>query len=1104
MEKSNIHIIISELDKFTRRYYLNEFAKGLILFVLIGIFYFLLISCAEYFAFFPTTVRTIVFYTSIALAIAAFVKYIAIPFFQMHKIGKVLSHTEAARIVTQFFPEIKDTLLNTLELANDASLADNSLAIAAINQKIAALRPIPFETAIDFKKLLRYWKYFVALTLIIILVSIFYPRAIADGATRIVKHNEFFEKPAPFSFVLDNDTLSVIKGDDFTISMHVEGRIVPERVNISIGGNNFVMTKKTASSFEYVLRGCNNSIPFSFNAEDIASQQFQLQVFPLPQLLNFSIVGKVPPYTALENINATNTGDITAPAGTSISWNVETADTDSLFFVTETGGQTPFEKKDNQYILSQRITQTTPFTLVGKNKFLDTVKIISYTFTVIPDLRPSIQVEQKQDSLQYFTYYFKGEIQDDYGFSSLDFVYFLKDKESDIQRIPLEFSPANSHQQYFYMFDFSQFSKGEEIKYYFEVFDNDAVNGKKSARTATYDFVIPTQEELEKMQEEYSKQIESSFVQSSSITQELVKDFDKLKQKLLNENLSDWERKQVLDEMKQKQEQIKQQVEQLTQSLEQKNDLQNKLSERDEEILRKQKEIEELLNALMDDELRKMMEEFNQMVDNYNKDEFIKKSEEMRMSFEELSKQLDRDLELLKRMDVEESVQKTTDRLQELADEQQKLSEELKNSKNQEDIQKKLDDLSKEFESIEKEYQDAQMKNEELQQKFDLQNFSQEFQDIQNSMEQSKSEQQQGQQSKSSKSMKKAAEQTQQLADNMQSMMQQQMAQQNMEDMANMRQILENLMTFSFQQENLMTQTGKLSHADPKYAEVAFQQNVLRENFKVIKDSLYALSLRVPQISQTINSEVFEIYKNGRSVITNLEQQQRGLARINQQYMMTSANNLALLFSEVLQQMQQQAAQQMEGQQQCQNPKNSGKGQKPSFQQMKKMQQSLKEQMQQMMQQMKEGGMPSGQMQKQLSEMLMKEQMLKQLGNQMMKEGELSPEGVQQLKDIQRLMDQTERDIINQNITQQTMMRQEQILTRLLEADKSERERDMDKERESKTAVEKPSESAKKMFKPTDTEKQQYDDVLQENSVKLKPQYQKIYSDYIINLNEEK
>ena len=351
--------------------------------------------------------------------------------------------------------------------------------------------------------------------------------------------------------------------------------------------------------------------------------------------------------------------------------------------------------------------------------------------------------------------------------------------------------------------------------------------------------------------------------------------------------------------------------------------------------------------------------------------------------------------------------------------------------------------------------------------------------------------------------MKNAAEQTQQLAENMQNMMQQQMAHQNMEDMANMRQILENLLTFSFQQEDLMAQTGKLSYADPKYAEVANKQNVLQENFKIIKDSLYTLSLRVPQISQTINNEMFEILKNGNAVIANLEQRQRSLARVSQQYIMTSANNLALLFSEVLQQMQQQAAQQMEGQQQCQNPRNSGKGQKPSFQQMKQMQQSLKEQMQQMMQQMKEGGMPSGQMQKQLSEMLMKEQMLKQLGNQMMKEGELSPEGVQQLKDIQRLMDQTERDIVNQNITPQTLMRQEQILTRMLEAENAEKERDQDKERESKTATQRPSENAKKMFKQTEMEKQQYDDVLQENAVKLKPQYQKIYSDYIINLNEE-
>ncbi|MCQ2958898.1 MAG: hypothetical protein MJ198_01750 [Bacteroidales bacterium] len=1102
MGKSDIHIIIKELDGFIRKFYLNEFIKGLILFVLIVAFYVFTISCAEYFAFFPTQVRTIVFYLSLFFGLYALIKFIVIPLFHVCKIGKVISYVDAAKIISKFFPEIKDTLLNTLELASDESLNDNKLAIAAINQKVANLRPIPFESAVDFKKLISYLKYLVVLILIIVSVSIFYPRAFADGAKRIVKYDEYFEKPAPFSFIIDNDSLSVVKGSDFAILMHIEGKYVPEYVNISIGGNNFLMTKKTVSSFEYVIHGCNNSLSFNFSAEEYSSKNYNLTVIPLPQLLKFSIAATVPSYTGLENSVFENTGDLTIPVGTKLSWNVDVADTDSLFFKSDDTISVAFQKNGSKFILNQRVTKNTSYEIIGKNTYLDSVQIIHYAYTVIPDLRPSIQVEQKQDSSEYFTYYFKGEIQDDYGFSSLEFVYFLKDKENESTRVPIEFSPAVVHQQFFYMFDFSQFSKGDVVNYYFEVFDNDAVNGKKSARSSMYDFTIPTQDELEKMQEQYSKQIESSFEQSSSIAQELVKDFDKLKQKLLNENLSEWERKQILNEMHEKQEQIKQQVEQLSQSLEQKQDLKNKLSEKDEEILKKQQEINDLLNSLMDDELKKMMDEFNQMMENYNKDEFIKKSEEMKMSFEELSKQLDRDLELLKRMDVEESVNNTGERLQELAEEQEKLSEELKNSKNNEELQQRLDDLQKELESIEKKYQDTQMKNEELQQKFDLKDFKQQFEEIRNSMQQSKSEQQNGQQSKSSKSMKKAAEQTKELSEDMQGMMQEQMAQQNMEDMANLRQILENLLTFSFEQEDLIVETGKLSFADPKYAEIAYRQNLLRENFQLIKDSLYALSIRVPQISQPINKEIFEIYKSGNAVIDHLEQRQRGLAKIGQQYMMTSANNLSVLLSEVLSSMQQQAAQQMEGQQQCQNPKNSGKGQKPSFQQMKQMQQSLKEQMQQMMKQMKEGGIPSQQMQKQLSEMLMKEQMMKQLGNQMMKDGQLSPEGVQQLKDIQHLMDQTERDIVNQNITPQTIMRQEQILTRLLEAENAEQERDKDKERESKTAVEKKSEAARKMFKQTDVEKTQFDDVLQENSVKLKPQYQKIYSDYIINLNE--
>lgn len=1100
MEKSEINSIYKQLDTFIRKFYCNECIKGLIIFFLLVAFYAIIVSTAEYFAFFPIQVRSVMFYISIILAFSVCIYYIILPLFRLLKIGKTLSYIEAAQIITKFFPEIKDTLLNTLELADDVSLAQNSLAIAAINQKIAALKPIPFASAIDYKNLFSYWKYFLGLIVLLILILLLYPRAIVDGATRIVRHNEYFEKPAPFIFISDNDSLSITKGEDFTIKMHIEGAYVPERVECNIAGNMFLMTKTSPTSFEYIIRGCNASLNFFFTAEESTSQEYTLQVYPLPQLIQFSITAQVPSYTGLENFSVTNTGDISFPVGTQLVWNVDATDVDSLFFVPENSKKQPFNITNSQFILRHQAYTTTTYSLLGKNEFLDSVHIIDYMYTVIPDVRPTIHVEQKQDSTQYFMHYFKGEIQDDYGFSSLDFVYYINNDENTIVRVPLDFSPQIVRQEFFFLFDFSQFSQGDIISYYFEVYDNDAVNGRKSARSSQYDYSVPSRYEIEKIQEEYTKNIEASFDQSSTLAQDLMHDFDELKQKLLNENLSDWERKQTLTEMQEKQKQMQQHIDELTRSLQQKNDMKHKLSEQDEQILQKQKEIEELLQSLMDDELQKLMDEFNQMMDDFKKDEFINKSDDMKMSVEELSKQLDRDLELLKRMEVEEKIAQTSDRLEELGEKQQQLAEELSNNRN-EQVNERQRALLNEMESIRKDYEDVQKKNESLQQKYDLQNFQQQFDQIQNDMNQAYDEQEQKQTNKAVKSMKKAAEQAQQLSKDMAQMMQQQMVAQNMEDMANLRQILENLVTFSFNQEALMLTTSKLSYHDPKYAETAEKQNILKENFAMIKDSLYALSLRVPQISQPINDEILQIYRNSRSALRYLEQNQRSLAKINQQYIMTSSNNLALLLSEVLSSMQQQAAQQMDGLQQCQNPKNSGKGQKPSYSQMQQMQQSLKEQMQQIIQQMKSGAMQSQQGKKQLSDMLMKEQMLKQMAGQMMKDGDLSPEGVQQLKEIQRMMDQTERDIVNQNITQQSIRRQEQILTRMLEAEKAQKERDLDKERESKSAQEKPSEKARKMFSPAEYEHHMYEDVLQQNTVKLKPHYMRIYEEYILNLN---
>ncbi len=1101
---TEIHIILEKLDSFIKKFYVNELIKGAILFFAISTFYFLSIFFVESFTFFPTYVRTIIFYISLFSACAGFVWYVIIPLFHVFKIGKTLSYEQASVIVSKHFPEIKDSLLNTLQLSAASKSASESLMIAAINQKISKLKPLPFSAAISTKQITKYAKYFAVAVLLLIVVSVVFPDSLASGAKRIIKHSEHFEKPAPFEFNLTNKDLYVVKGEDITIKLGITGSYIPNQVFISFSGNTFAMLKTSNSQFEYIYNNCNNSFDFYFVAEEYSSKKYLVVVQHKPQLTNFTIDVIVPKYTQEKNFQVQNSGDIIVPAGSEISWNLQMnqAQKAHLFF-HEDSSELAFDQKDGAYFLTQNLYKTQQYTLCASNQDFDSHSIISYTYTVIPDVYPSIEVEAQKDSLQFYINYFKGVISDDYGFSDLNFVWYVTSQKDSLFKVPIEHNSAMQKQQFFYMHDFSALSEGDSIMYYFEVADNDAIQGAKTTKTSIKIFALPTYKQRKETENNLSKDIDNQAEKSKDLTDDILKDIKDIQQKLLNQNVSEWERNNLLEEMKEKQLELKNEVQKMTDLFEQKSQLQNQFDEQSQEILEKQQQIQDLLENLMDSELQQMFDELNQLMEDFKKDDFFELSEEMKMSYEELSKQLDRDLEMLKRADVEQSVYNMANKLEELAQKQQKLSEEAKKGKaDSEELKQKQDEISEQFNDLKEEYNNTQDKNNELENSFDLPDFGEEFDQIDDSMEQSKEELGNNQEGKSSKSMKQSSEQMQKLGEELQQNMEGQVQAQSMEDMNNLRQILDNLITFSVEQEQLMEQSKKLSFADPKYAAVASKQNSLKENHAVIKDSLYALSMRVPQISSEINKELFNIHKDLRHALHYLEQRQKSGAVVKQQYIMTSANNLALLLSEVLDAMQQAMAQQMSGgQQKCQN-QSCGEGGKGSMPKLQQMQKSLKQQMQQMLQQMQSGQMIPSQQAKQLSKMLAEQQMMKQMIGEMIKNGTISPDGLKELKEINRQMENIEQDIVYQRISQNTINRQQQIITRLLEAERAEQERDKDKKRESKQADENYEKSSLKL-QFQDGTYMQNNDVLQKTNMKLNSYYNKIFNNYLLKINEK-
>ena len=80
------------------------------------------------------------------------------PLLKLLRLGAIISHEEASKIIGEHFPEIKDKLLNTLQLQGQLSVegAGNDLLLASIERRTEELRPVPFVNAIDLKSNLVY------------------------------------------------------------------------------------------------------------------------------------------------------------------------------------------------------------------------------------------------------------------------------------------------------------------------------------------------------------------------------------------------------------------------------------------------------------------------------------------------------------------------------------------------------------------------------------------------------------------------------------------------------------------------------------------------------------------------------------------------------------------------------------------------------------------------------------------------------------------------------------------------------------------------------------------------------------------------------------
>jgi hypothetical protein len=1101
-----------ELKQYKQKYYLNELLKGVLITISLLLSVYMSLNFLEYLGRFSSWIRAIFFYGFVGTLGYVSLQWIFIPLSKLLHLNKQISDTEAALQIGKYFPNIDDKLLNTLQL-QAISVENSALLRASIAQRTKELGVVKFTEAIHYEENKKYLRFIfiplLLLGLIFIISPSLFKELFSKSTQRIINYDKTFAEPAPFTFHWVNKELSAFKNDDYTIQLKMKGNTIPTESFIQIGGRKYKMTKEKDGSFSYLLPKIQKNTKFIFEAAGFGSDSYELEVLERPSLLAFSAKLVYPAYLGKSNETWNNIGNLVVPEGTKIEWEFQTQATQhvSITFGEKDDKQTIDNKSGNNFYFSKIARISENYQVYLKNKHSQNKEEIKYYLNVIPDKYPQISMQGYVDTLTFKTLSVGGNIGDDYGISALKLFYRVKknNQYGAYQNVNLPFVPEQSLQNFIYQLDLSnlELKAGDEVEYFAQVWDNDGVNGAKSTKTYLTNFKVPTAKDLEKQVENSIANTENQIDKALQKAKQIQNDLQKLEDKLKTKEKLDYQGKKQAEELLKKREELTEEVKKLQEQAEKLKEQQQTFQQQSPELAEKMEKLQELMQQLLDPETKKLYEELQKLLEkNKDNENVLQKLKEIKDKELNLEKELEKTLEMFKQMQIDQKMEQTIQKLDELAEKQEKLAEKTEKSaendknqteeqKNEENkgLEKEQDELNKEFEDIKKDIDELEKMDKELQNPNGLEEKNKELQDeekeIEKEQQNSKNQINKKENKNASKSQKKAAKKMKEMAEKMSDMNAEMESQQNEENIEDLRAILENLIQLSFDQESLMKEFRGVNLSDPRFTKLAQQQLKLKDDAKVVEDSLYALSKRVMQIESFITRELGNMKKYMNESTESIKLRRLGLATSKQQSAMTSMNNLALMLSEALNQMQQEMQMQSSGGSKGKKKKpqkgssgmasKSGKGKKGKQPNISQLQKQLGEQIKKLQQSGKTGRQLSEELAKLAAEQQRIREALRQLekmgknmgngtgGNDGNKNGEKRSDAereaqqkmLQQIKDLQKEMDKIEEDLVNKNLQRISQQRLKEIETRLLESEKAIRERGEEEQRKAETAKEK-------------------------------------------------
>jgi hypothetical protein len=1102
---------INEIKKRLRSVRQKEYLKNAVTgFNIVLVLFFTLnvtVTLIELFGARSIESRTVLFYLLVLITSVSLLVLLIHPLMKYFGLTTKYNYMDLAQRVGSRFPNIKDNLLNSIQLIENKNKYgySSSLVQAAFKAVYEKTRSIDFTSIISLSSTKKYFQSTAGVIIFSVIIFLLFP-AMRTSSYRILNFNKEFIEPPEFTFQVDPGDVKLTKGDDLTIKVHAIGD-APESIFIAtqtVEQTDYEtreIKRDSLGNFTYRINAVKSSFEYFASKDDVVSEIYSADVISRPLVSSFEIVIRPPAYSGLPETVQKDNGNISTLPGSNVSINFESNKELSDAYLM-------FNDSSKVYFNTQENLGSASFTVLKNDKYSIRIKDvenyynsdpITYSINTLVDEYPNITMIAPNEDVtlgQANQLPLTMDISDDYGFNKLVLNYRISASAfeqpwSEYKRKEITITKL-SEQEVFYLWNFNEIvlAVNDVLSYYLEVFDNDNINGPKSSKTPLFNIRIPSLDELFSEAEDTQQEAEQDLTKLLEETKELTDEMQRISNEMKQDNRElTYEEKEKIDQAMKNFEELANKTEEVQKSI---NEMQQQMQENDllsEETLKKYMELQELMDELGNEEMRQAMERMQQMMEQMNRNQAQQAFEDMKFNEEMFQKSLERTLNLLKRIQIEQKVDELVKRTEDIVEQMEDMINETQNSEmdenTSEEMSQKQEQVSDKLEKLQEEMNKLNEKMKEFDDmpQQDMEQLNEQMKQQQNS-ELSKQIEQQIQQMQQMQAMQNQ----QQLSQNMQQMQQQmKKMQQNMQQQTQLQTMFEmmkavnDLLTLSKEQESLKQSTSKTPPTSDKFSDNAKTQSDLQRNLDRLLQQLNNLSQKSFAITPEMGKALGEARNQMNQALSSMQNRVTGATIQRQASAMRYLNEAASLMKGNMEQM-------MQGGQ-------SG-GMMSLMQQMQQMSQQQM-QLNQLTQQLNQQGQLSPQQQAQLQRLAQQQEMirksLQELNNEAKESGQsrkLAANLEKVLEEMQEVVTGMRTEKLDDNLVQS----QERILSKLLDAQRSINERDFEKQRESEVGKAFDRESPPEIIFATEEGRDQLRDELLKA---IREGYKKDYEDLI-------